>query len=343
MPNIEPLISIIVPVYNSEKYLSRCIESILAQSFRNLEIILIDDGSKDASSSICDSYAASDSRIKVIHQENGGIAKAQNTGLDIAHGDYIAFADNDDILDRHNIEYLLHALQITGADMSKARWQQFGVSQLENVSHQALQGTVAPKMISVFNSPLLAYQTVFSKTLRLIGEYTGHNTEARYFNEANWCRLYKHELWDGIRFPEGMYAQDVMVAGRLYARMNKVADIDCVLYYWLQSAGSVTHKERSFSFYHDNVAAGITNFEYALEHGVTPARSYYTLIGSINEEATAPDINESSNRIQYEADLKKKAELLERLTMYQRLQCAALQKIRLFEKGIYDRKVKNMV
>ena len=102
MPNIEPLISIIVPVYNSEKYLSRCIESILAQSFRNLEIILIDDGSKDASSSICDSYAASDSRIKVIHQENGGIAKAQNTGLDIAHGDYIAFADNDDILDRHN-------------------------------------------------------------------------------------------------------------------------------------------------------------------------------------------------------------------------------------------------
>ena len=90
------------------------------------------------------------------------------------------------------------------------------------------------------------------------------------------------------------------------------------------------------------MAAGITNFEYALEHGVMPARSYYTLIGSINEEATAPDINESSNRIQYEADLKKKAELLERLTTYQRLQCAALQKIRLFEKGIYDRKVKNM-
>lgn len=194
--------------------------------------------------------------------------------------------------------------------MSKARWQQFGVSQLENISHQALQGTVAPKMISVFNSPLLAYQTVFSKILRLIGEYTGHNTEARYFNEANWCRLYKRELWDGIRFPEGMYAQDVMVAGRLYARMNKVADIDCVLYYWLQSAGSVTHKERSFSFYHDNVAAGITNFEYALEHGVMPARSYYTLIGSVNEEATAPDINESSNRIQYEADLKRKPSFL---------------------------------
>ena len=75
-------------------------------------------------------------------KKTGGIAKAQNTGLDIAHGDYIAFADNDDILDRHNIEYLLHALQITGADMSKARWQQFGVSQLENISHQALQGTV---------------------------------------------------------------------------------------------------------------------------------------------------------------------------------------------------------
>ena len=94
MPNIEPLISIIVPVYNSEKYLSRCIESILAQSFKNLEIILIDDGSKDASSSICDSYAASDSRIKSNPPKKmAELPKRKNTGLDIAHGDYIAFAD----------------------------------------------------------------------------------------------------------------------------------------------------------------------------------------------------------------------------------------------------------
>lgn len=342
MSNTEPLVSVIVPVYNSEEYLPYCIKSILNQSLKNLEIILIDDGSKDISPQICDSFAEKDSRIKVIHQENGGIAKAQNAGLDAAQGEYIAFADNDDILNKNNIEYLLSALQNTGADMSKARWQQFGISHLDDIVRQASRGATSPNTINVFNEPLRAYQTVFSKILRLVGEHTGHNTEARYFNEANWCRLYKRELWNDIRFPEGMYAQDVMVAGKLYARMNKVADVDRILYYWLQSPNSVTHKERSFSFYHDNVVAGIVNFEYALKHGILPARSYYTLVGSINEEATAPDITEPVNQLQYEADLQKKNSLLARLTRHQRMQCAVLHKIRLFEKGIYDRKIKNM-
>lgn len=229
-----------------------------------------------------------DNRVTVIHQENGGIAKAQNTGLDAAHGEYIAFADNDDILDRHNIEYLLHALQNTGADMSKARWRQFGVSQLDEVAQEAAIGVDVPNKITVFEHPLAAYQTVFCKSLRLIGDKLGHNTEARYFNEANWCRLYKRKLWDGIRFPEGMYAQDVMVAGELYTRMGKVADLNVNLYNWLQSAGSVTHKERSFSFCHDNFAAGAANFRLCLEQGVRPGRSYYTLVGAFHEEITAP-------------------------------------------------------
>ena len=98
-----PLVSIIIPVYNAEKYLRYCVDSILQQSYTNLEVILVDDGAKDSSPSICDDYAQSDSRVTVIHQPNGGIAKAQNTGLDAAHGDYIAFADNDDILDSRNI------------------------------------------------------------------------------------------------------------------------------------------------------------------------------------------------------------------------------------------------
>lgn len=337
-----PLVSIVVPVYNAERYLRYCIDSILNQTYTNLEVILVDDGARDSSPAVCDEYAAHDERVTVIHQTNGGIAKAQNAGLDVAHGEYIAFADNDDILDARNIEYLLHALLSTGADMSKARWQQFGVSQLEDTARQAAKGAQAPNRISVFKDPLRAYQTVFSKALRLVGDHTGHNTEARYFNEANWCRLYKRELWDGIRFPEGMYAQDVMVAGELYSRMNKVADVDRVLYYWLQSAGSVTHKERSFGFYHDNVVAGITNFEHALDQGVLPARSYYTLVGSVDEERTAPDAGTPENKQQYDADRQRMADLLGRLTTGQRMRCAALQRIRLFEKGVYDRKVKNM-
>ena len=342
MPNSAPLISIIVPVYNAEDYLRYCIDSILQQSYTNLEVILVDDGAKDSSPAICDEYAAQDSRITVIHQENGGIAKAQNAGLDAAHGEYIAFADNDDILDRRNIEYLLHALQNTGADMSKARWRQFGVSQLGEVAKEAQIGTEAPGTITVFEHPLAAYQTVFCKSLRLIGDKLGRNTEARYFNEANWCRLYKRELWDGIRFPEGMYAQDVMVAGDLYTRMRKAADLNVNLYNWLQSAGSVTHKERSFSFYHDNFAAGAANFRLCLEQGVRPGRSYYTLVGAFHEETTAPDFREPASQQQHEKDKAELNELISKLSPAQRIHCAATRQIRLLEKYVYDAKIKNM-
>lgn len=342
MPNSTPLVSIIVPVYNAEDYLRYCVDSILQQSYANLEVILVDDGAKDSSPQICDEFAAQDNRVTVIHQENGGIAKAQNTGLDAAHGEYIAFADNDDILDRHNIEYLLHALQNTGADMSKARWRQFGVSQLDEVAQEAATGAETPSKITVFEHPLAAYQTVFCKSLRIIGDKLGRSTEARYFNEANWCRLYKRELWDGIRFPEGMYAQDVMVAGDLYIRMRKVADLGVNLYNWLQSAGSVTHQERSFGFYHDNFAAGAANFRLCLEQGVRPGRSYYTLVGALHEETTTPDFSDALNEQQHKADQDELNELLGKLSYVQRLHCAMIRQIRLLEKHIYDARIKNM-
>lgn len=342
MPNSTPLVSIIVPVYNAEDYLRYCVDSILQQSYANLEVILVVDGAKDSSPQICDEFAAQDNRVTVIHQENGGIAKAQNTGLDAAHGEYIAFADNDDILDRHNIEYLLHALQNTGADMSKARWRQFGVSQLDEVAQEAATGAETPSKITVFEHPLAAYQTVFCKSLRIIGDKLGRSTEARYFNEANWCRLYKRELWDGIRFPEGMYAQDVMVAGDLYIRMRKVADLGVNLYNWLQSAGSVTHQERSFGFYHDNFAAGAANFRLCLEQGVRPGRSYYTLVGALHEETTAPDFSDALNEQQHKADQDELNELLGKLSYVQRLHCAMIRQIRLLEKHIYDARIKNM-
>ena len=342
MPNSTPLVSIIVPVYNAEDYLRYCVDSILQQSYANLEVILVDDGAKDSSPQICDEFAAQDNRVTVIHQENGGIAMAQNTGLDAAHGEYIAFADNDDILDRHNIEYLLHALQNTGADMSKARWRQFGVSQLDEVAQEAATGAETPSKITVFEHPLAAYQTVFCKSLRIIGDKLGRSTEARYFNEANWCRLYKRELWDGIRFPEGMYAQDVMVAGDLYIRMRKVADLGVNLYNWLQSAGSVTHQERSFGFYHDNFAAGAANFRLCLEQGVRPGRSYYTLVGALHEETTAPDFSDALNEQQHKADQDELNELLGKLSYVQRLHCAMIRQIRLLEKHIYDARIKNM-
>lgn len=368
--NENPLVSIIVPVYNSAKYLSGCVNSILAQTYKNIELILVDDGSKDDSGKICDSYASKDSRVKVIHQQNGGISRAQNAGLDAARGEFIAFADNDDILDCKNIEILLNAILQSGASMSKAKWRQFGLSSLEQIKKEAglgARGLGAEKsqatarlenatQIKIVKNPLKAYQTVFCKIFRIIGNKLGKNSEARYFNEANWCRLYKREIWQGVRFPEGKFAQDTAMASVLYSRMNCVAHVDEVLYYWLQREDSVTHKMRDAGFYHDHIDAVRANWDLCLKHNVVPARSYYTMVGNLRYERCALKSGEnklnggksSDAEIQkiYEKNYVKDVEFaksaVKKLTILQRAQCFTMACVRNLEKIIYDYKIKNM-
>lgn len=368
--NENPLVSIIVPVYNSAKYLSGCVDSILAQTYKNIELILVDDGSKDDSGKICDSYASKDSRVKVIHQQNGGISRAQNAGLDAVSGEFIAFADNDDILDCKNIEILLNAILQSGASMSKAKWQQFGLSSLEQIKKEAglgARGLGAEKsqatarlenlpQIKIVKNPLKAYQTVFCKIFRIIGNKLGKNSEARYFNEANWCRLYKREIWQGVRFPEGKFAQDTAMASVLYSRMNCVAHVDEVLYYWLQREDSVTHKMRDAGFYHDHIDAVRANWDLCLKHNVVPARSYYTMVGNLRYERCALKSGEntlnggknSDAEIQkiYEKNYAKDVEFaksaVKKLTILQRAQCFTMACVRNLEKIIYDYKIKNM-
>ena len=368
--NENPLVSIIVPVYNSAKYLSGCVDSILAQTYKNIELILVDDGSKDDSGKICDSYASKDSRVKVIHQQNGGISRAQNAGLDAVSGEFIAFADNDDILDCKNIEILLNAILQSGASMSKAKWRQFGLSSLEQIKKEAGLGArglgteksqVTARLenatqIKIVKNPLKAYQTVFCKIFRIIGNKLGKNSEARYFNEANWCRLYKREIWQGVRFPEGKFAQDTAMASVLYSRMNCVAHVDEVLYYWLQREDSVTHKMRDAGFYHDHIDAVRANWDLCLKHNVVPARSYYTMVGNLRYERCTLKSGEnklnggksSDAEIQkiYEKNYVKDVEFaksaVKKLTILQRAQCFTMACVRNLEKIIYDYKIKNM-
>ena len=112
------LISVIIPVYNAEQYLDRCLQSVLDNTYQNLEIILVDDGSRDGSGAICDRYAERDSRFVVIHKNNAGTAAARNDALAIARGDYIAFCDNDDYISPYFYEYMLRAMEETGADVA---------------------------------------------------------------------------------------------------------------------------------------------------------------------------------------------------------------------------------
>lgn len=331
-------VSIIVPVYNAERYLYYCLDSIAAQTYENIEVLLIDDGSTDDSGMICDEYAAKDSRFRIFHTENRGIGAAQNFGLDQANGDYIVFVDNDDILAHQNIEKLLGVLLHSRADMAKARWQQFGVSELQKITMKASQRSQIGEMTE-FGNPLKEYQTVFSKILRILH---GKESEARYFNEANWCRLYRREVWEGIRFPEGKYAQDVMVAGELYLNIHKVVDLDEVLYYWLQSPDSVTHSKRSFGYFHDNVQAGAKNFELSLNHGIIPQRSYYTMTTMLRQERKILDESNSSEVQAYEEDKAWIDGLVARLGTVNRVICAVTATLRLLEKVVYDRRIHSM-
>lgn len=342
MSELKPLVSVIVPVYNSHHYLRYCIDSIVQQSYRRLQILLVDDGSTDSSPRICDEYAAHDERIRVIHQVNSGIAGAQNTGLDAAEGDYIAFCDNDDIMHRNNIEILLHALEITGADMSKGRWKQIGVSSLSATARCSAHQSVENPNLSVITDSLHAYQTVFCKSLRLLG---GSRVEARYFNEANWCRLYKKEIWDGLRFVTGHYAQDIRMAGPLYARMSRVVDVDKILYYWLQEPESVTHSKRDFSFWHDNVTAAIANYRFTLSMGLVPYRNYFGMVSSMKDERTGMAGKATEDpfiRAQIEDDAADVSALTRELGIFHRCLCNMMVALRRLENKFYDSHVHSL-
>ena len=119
---MEPLISIIVPVYQVEAYLDRCVASLLAQTYVNLEIILVDDGSPDRCPAICDMYAQKDSRVRVIHQENAGLSGARNAGIEVAKGEYLAFVDSDDYVSENFIRVLYDLLKETGCAVSQCRF-----------------------------------------------------------------------------------------------------------------------------------------------------------------------------------------------------------------------------
>ncbi|MEV4735665.1 MULTISPECIES: glycosyltransferase family 2 protein [unclassified Microbacterium] len=328
-PAYERTVSVVVPVYNAVAHLRACIESILAQTHRELELILVDDGSTDGSGALCDEIARSDDRVRVIHQANGGIGAAQNAGLDAAVGDFVTFCDNDDLMSPHLVERLLSILLDADADMSCCRWWNVGasVAQAELQRHR----DDAPGVSIVFDDAARNYQTVFSLAIRRLARQ-----ELRYFSEANWGKLYRRSLFEGLRFPEGRYAQDVAVAMQLYLRMRRVASCSDRLYFWLQRGDSVSHSLRSASYFHDIVSAHARSFRDALENGILPARAYYGLTALGYERRAARSTDELSV---YASDRALVRSLLATLTWTQRVRCAALLLLRRAEVFVYDRTV----
>ena len=160
-------VSIIVPVYNVEQYLEECIESILSQTHTNLEIILVNDGSRDNSGKICDNYASKDKRIKVIHKENTGVSNTRNAGLEAATGEYICFSDADDYLMPDYVEYLLNLLKEHNADISLTRdmYTTFRPEETHNTNIKIFTGEEATIDILSYNIPIGVYCKMFKREL----------------------------------------------------------------------------------------------------------------------------------------------------------------------------------
>ena len=216
---MEPLISVIVPVYRVEAYLDRCMASLLAQTYENLEIILVDDGSPDGCPGLCDSYAQKDRRVRVIHQDNRGLSGARNTGIEAAGGDYLAFVDSDDYVSRDFIRTLYELLEETGCAISQCRFAY--------VKGEPLRGTKDRD-----------YHMYRGESL--MGQLYGPEEEATCFVVA-WNKLYKRELFAGIRYPLGRIHEDEATTYRLFHEGKKLVFTERILYgYYTENAGSIT-------------------------------------------------------------------------------------------------------
>ena len=215
------LISIIVPVYNVEKYLRRCLDSIINQSYKNIEVLLIDDGSTDNSGKICDEYKKRDTRIKVLHEKNEGQATARNLGIRNAKGKYISFIDSDDFVDIYFIEKLYSNIIEESADISVCATHKF----FKNKDTEDIINDKINKTIQNFNS-----QEAIKQLLLTNGKLNNYPVN----------KLYKKELFNNIKFPEGKKFEDIDIMYRLFDISKKISASTEILYYYYIHDDSTT-------------------------------------------------------------------------------------------------------
>jgi glycosyltransferase involved in cell wall biosynthesis len=229
MKSNNPVISVVVPVYNVELYLKRCINSIIEQSYANIEIILVDDGSTDGSPEICDSYAKTDSRIRVLHKENGGLSSARNAGVDIMRGEYVLFIDSDDYIDKDMISKLYLVAQDKEADIATCQF------------------------IKVFDDGRHEY---FSDNQNM-NIWTGEQSLVQMFYPGGigWSacnKIYRATLFENIRYVEGIYGEDMATTYKLYEKCKVVVETPYRLYFYYIRNNSITG-QKSAKRAHDAV------------------------------------------------------------------------------------------
>ena len=238
---MEAKVSIIVPIYNVEKYLRECVDSILAQTHKDIEVILVDDGSPDNCGKICDDYSKKDSRIKVVHKPNGGLSSARNAGLDVATGDYIMFIDSDDFIDSNMVEFLLGTKRKTSADIVCC-----GMSRYRDGALYIIPETTSKNDIEVYDKITALKKLVLTDV------------------DCSSCnKLYAKELINEIRFKVGRNNEDKPFLFELYQKCNAVAYTNKVFYYYRVTEGSITNTMNEKSF---DVLKNINDLKIEIEN-----------------------------------------------------------------------------
>ena len=244
------MISVIVPVYNVEQYLEKCLDSIRKQTYRDLEIILVDDGTQDSSGVLCNVYAKMDDRIKVIHKKNGGLSDARNAGLDIAQGKYIAFVDGNDFIHPRMYETMVHMIETEHSDMVFCGFQQ--VEKDAEIDNQMEVIAKSPEFLTGRRMQNLYFQDEYSRIMVVA-----------------WNKLYRASMFEEVRFPVGKSYEDEFTTFFLTYPCRKVSCTPTPFYYYVTrqngSMGAVNEEGFDlFESYRWRMAYYANNKEYRL-------------------------------------------------------------------------------
>ena len=212
----EPLISVIVPVYKVEKYLNQCVESIISQTYENLEIILIDDGSPDTCPAMCDDWVSKDHRIQVIHKKNGGLSDARNVGLTVARGELFCFIDSDDWIEIEFFLSLYNAISENNADIAECA-----------TVYETEDGNLLRVRVEAAES-LIEYKEALRRLILEDGVY-----------QTVWNKLYRREIVNGINFEVGKYNEDDFWTYKVLDKARNLATVKAPLYHYLQRSTSI--------------------------------------------------------------------------------------------------------
>lgn len=234
---MSPLVSVIVPVYNVERYLRRCLDSVLEQTLRDIEVVVVDDGSPDGSPAICDEYAPRDPRVKVIHKQNGGLGYARNSGIEVAEGEYIAFLDSDDYLEPHALERLYTLARENDLDVIRAARNEF-------VREGEYSHTVADSELQVFEGRDILRQIA----LCYFSQPNGNPDRAMNLEGSAWGALYARRLFadEGLRFvsERELVSEDFIFNYECALRSRRIGKLRDTLWHYRLNPESLTKTPR---------------------------------------------------------------------------------------------------